>query len=308
MPLNLDAPDGAQHHDIVFANNLSEALRKAKYMLVERFSAQPQIMQYGTQAAPVTIPTIATAVQDNISLLTFPDAMGNRGIEMYQTTAQTLHPSIHASKGLLFGGDLVNNEAIELVPGGNRASNPLGYIAGTDPGIFIRGTFEIADVSGSDQFIIGFRKQEDYVVPTSFLSTGDGLYTDFIGIGFSGAANPNDVKVMSDVGNAGSTTVTDTLFNFPDAGIHKFEVRLEKRVARFFINGVQLGDPVVKDALGTAITSQATRAPAAYTVTATLNMIPFIFHRYDATAPGAIYLRRLEVGQLLEVGLAPSQR
>lgn len=308
MPTNLDAPDGVQHHDIAFANNLSEALRKAKYMLVDKFSCQPQITQYGTQASPVTVPTFPTAAQDNIDLLTFADAMGNRGIELYQTTAQTLMPSIHASKGLLVGCDVANNEAIELVPGGNRASNPLGYTAGTGPGVFLRATFEFADVSGTDQFIVGFRKQEAYVVPTSFLSAGDALYTDFIGIGFSGAADPNDVKIMSDLNNGGSTTVTDTLFNWADGLSHKLEIRIRKRVAEFYINGVKLGDTVRKDAAGASITAQPTASYSAFTVDSGDFMIPFIFHRYDATTPGAVYISRIECGQLLEVGLDPANR
>ena len=60
---------------------------------------------------------------------------------------------------------------------------------------------------------------------------------------------------------------------------------------------------VSKDGTGAAITAQPTLSGAAYSFTAALFLVPFIFHRYDSTTPGTVFLRRLEVGQLLEVGL-----
>jgi hypothetical protein len=264
-------------------------------------------MQYGTQAAPVTVPTFPTALQDNVDVIHLAEAFGLKAIELYQTTAQTLMPSRHATKGLEIGLDEVNNESAEYVPGGNHAANPLGCLAGTDPGVLIRATLEIADVSGSDQLVIGFRKQENYVVPTSFLSTGDALYTDFYGIGFSGAADPNDVKTVKDLNNAGSTVVFDTNFNFADGGIHTLEVRVKGRKVQCFINGVALGGVVKKDGVGAVLTAQQTYTPPAFTFDAGDFLIPFIFSRYDATTPGAIYLRSLWCGQLVEDGLDPNQ-
>jgi hypothetical protein len=299
---------GVQNQSKVWANDFSDGLRKSKYMLIDRFSSQPMILQYGTQAAPAAIPALPTAVVDGVNVLFFPDAFGHRAIEMYQTTAQTAFPSIHASKGLLVGGDLVNNEGLELVPGGNRASNPLGYLAGTDPGVLIRATIEVADASGSDQLFLGWRKQENYVVPVSFLSGGDALYTDFVGIGFSGSTDPNKVQIMSDIGNAGSTIVTDTGFTFADNGIHQIEVRIKGRRASFNINGGALGDTIRKNGLGASITAQPTRLGSSYTVTSGLFMVPTFFHRYDLTTPGNVYLRRLEIGPLAEVGLQPENR
>lgn len=297
-----------QPHAPVFAYDISENIRKGKYMVLERSAMHPHILQNGTQAAPVSVPTLPTAVQDNLDTLIFPNGFGCLGLEMYQTTAQTLMPLRHATKGLEIGLDEVNNESVEYVPGGNHAANPLGYLSGTDPGVFIRATFEIADTSGSDQFCIGFRKQENYVVPTSFLSTGDALYTDFVGLGFSGTAAANLVKSMTDLANSGSTTVTSSAFAWADGGIHQLEVRIKGRIVSYFINGVRTGDTVRKDGLGAAITAQPTVALPNITVTNALFWVPFIFHRYDATTPGAVYLRRLEVGQLLEAGLQAEGR
>ena len=302
---DFNAGGGAQPHERVFAHQLSEGQRKGKYCIIERISTHPVILQYGTQSVPVTVPTFPTAVQDNVDVLHFKEGIGEAVLELYQTTAQTLMPSRHATKGLLIGCDVVNNECIEAVPGGNHAANPLGALMGTDPGVFIRATFEFADASGSDQFLVGFRKQEAYVVPTSLLAAGDGLYTDFFGMGFSGAADPNDVKCAYDLNNAGSTVVFDTLFNWADGGIHTLEVRIRGRRVQCLINGVMLGVPVKKDGVGAAITAQPTAAPT-FTFDAGDFVVPFIFHRYDATTPGAVYLRKLMVGQLLEDGLDPA--
>jgi hypothetical protein len=37
-------------------------------------------------------------------------------------------------------------------------------------------------------------------------------------------------------------------------------------------------------------------------------MIPFIFVRHDARTPGAVYLRELEIGALIEADKDPSAR
>ena len=70
---------------------------------------------------------------------------------------------------------------------------------------------------------------------------------------------------------------------------------------------VILGDTVSFDGLGAALTPQTTVAGAAYTFAA-LQIVPFIFHRYDSTTPGNVFLRRLEVGQLAAVGAQASAR
>lgn len=289
-------------HQRVFAGDISESIRNGKYMLVNR--PGPLLIMNAAGA----IPALGTAAAAQIDTIHLPGAYGNALLEFSQATAQTLFPIYTAGKGIEIGCDKVDNESVEYVPGGNRADNPLGYLAGTDPGVFLRATFEIADTSGIDQFCVGWRKQEAYQVPVSFLTTGDALYTDFAGIGFSGTAAANLVKSMTDIGNAGSTTVTSTGFAWADAGIHQLEVRIFGRKVQYLINGVRCGDTVRKNGIGTAITAQATVTPPLYTVTSGLSMIPFIFHRFDATSPSTNFLRRLEVGPLLEVGLDPNAR
>lgn len=287
--------------DRTYANQLSEALRLGKYMLFDR---PPSVFVMNNSGA---IPALYTAVQGQVDAILVPGALGNNYLELFQSTAQAL-PPVYNAKGIEIGGDAVDNECLEIVPGGNNAHNPLGYTAGTDPGVFIRATLEIADVSVNDQMVIGFRKQEAYAVPTSFLDTEDALYTDFFGIGFSGTAATQDVKTVQDLNNSGAVTARDTGFNWADGGIHQLEIRVRARKAEVLINGVRLGDTVRKNALGTAITAQPTTGIPSFTFDSGDFLIPFIFNRRGATAANANYLRRLEVGQLAEIGLQPEYR
>lgn len=299
---------GVQPHVGVAGFQFTPGLRSGSYMVVGRQSTHPRTFQHGTAASPVSVPALPTAVQGGLNTVELANAFGHKVIELFQTTAQSLMPLLHATKGIEIGLDKLNNECVEYVPGGNHAANPLGCLAGTDPGVFLRATFEITDVSGIDQFVVGFRKQEAYAVPTSFLSTEDALYTDFYGIGFSGAADPNNVKTVQDLNNGGSTVVFDTGFDWADTKVHTLEVRVKGRKASCFINGASLGSVVKKDGLGAALTAQTTRTPAQFTFDAGDFLVPFIFVRFDATTPDAIYLRALACGRLYEDGLDPSQQ
>jgi hypothetical protein len=282
----------------VSAYRLSDYLRKRRYFYERFATAQPIVATVAS-----TITALPTASQGLVCSVLTP--RGNY-MEWFQTTAQTLHPVGHAS-GLVISGDLVNNECNEFVPGGNDLNSALGFVVGTD-NFFAKATLEITDVSGSDQLLVGFRKPQTYGVPTSFLTTGDGIYTDFVGIGFAAtAANPNPVNVSSDLNNSGSALVQSTGFTWADTTIHSLEVQCIGRSARFLINGVPLGGSVAFNALGAAITAQATKT-AAYTFDSGDTMIPFIFVRHDASTPGAVYLRELEIGALIEADKDPSAR
>jgi len=272
----------------------SPAVRRRRYFY-ERFDGNlvGGPLMYRIASGLTALPTAVQAQTDGI--VSF---QGNF-LEYFQTTAQTLQPVSHATKGLVLDGDQVDNESQEYVVGGNSTTQPLAFVTGTDDGFFIRATLEITDASGSDQMLVGFRKQQAYQVPTSFLTTGNALYTDFAGIGFAATkADPNPVSVATDIGASGSTTVSATNFTWADTKIHKVEVRVIGRKALYLINGVPLGGTVSKDALGVAITAQPTKTAAAYTFTSGLTLVPFIFVRQDADLLDAVYLRELEVGFL----------
>lgn len=301
--------DVNQPHMPLFGGDFSPAVRSGKYMFLDRMSSWPSIQQNGTQAAPTGTATAPAAAADGITTLTFGNAFGHRQIELHQTTAQTLFPTLHATKGLEIALDQVDNETVEYVPGGNSAANPLGYLAGTDPGVFFRATLELTTNNGIDQLMLGWRKRENYLTPGgtfNFNGQAPG-YTDFAGIGFAAAVtNPNVIRTSTTVGAANSIA-TSTGFTVVSGSIVTLEVRLKGRQASYFVNGARLGNRVSKDGIGTAITAQTLIGSPAYTVTSGLFMIPWLLIRQDA-GTSTVFLRSLACGSLAEDGLDNSAR
>jgi hypothetical protein len=283
------------------AYQLSDNIRNARYVEERLSSVQPVLGR-----AASSIFALPTAVAAQVCTMLTPQGVA---WEYYQTTAQLLQPVPHATKGLVLDGDQLDNEAAEYVPGGNSANSPFAFTVGASSDFFFEATLEIADASGSDQLLVGWRKQEAFAVPTSFLNAGDGIYTDFFGIGFCATkANPNPVGVASDIGNSGSTVATPISFTWADAGIHKLGVRVVGGKAIAFINGVRLGGgPITLDGAGVAMTSQSPISTPAYTFTAGLQLVPFIFVRQDADLLDSVHLRSYAVGNLVEAGLDPAQ-
>jgi hypothetical protein len=291
---------------------LSDAIRAGKVAAFGHLpgsipSVQPLILQFGTQAAPVGIPTLGSAAADGINNIVLPGCLGMNYLQLHQTTAQTLLPLLHATKGIELAGDQVDNETVEYVPGGNNANNPLSYLAGTDPGVVFRATFEITKNNGSDQFGIGWRKQENYVTPTSFLTGGASGYTDGVLFGYAATVtNPNVIRSSTWIGSA-VCVVGSTGFTVTDGTIITLEVRIKGRLVSYYINGVSCdGSKVAKDGVGTAITPQTLATLPTYTFTAGLRLIPYIFIRQDA-ATTTVFLKRFFVGPLFEDGIDPAQ-
>jgi hypothetical protein len=238
--------------------------------------------------------------------LAFPGTADPLMWDAFGTTAQTLVVTPTAGSGLEISADEVDNESIEFVPGMNVANSRLAFNTTTSSPFFVRAKFKLTDASGSDQFGVGFRKQETFATPTSFLAAGDPIYTDIVLFGFAGtkaAANP--VRVSTDINNGGSATVTDTNFTWADGKAHSLEIRVYGRSCRFFINGVRLGDIVSLDGDGAAITAQSTFSAASYTFQAGLTLVPYIFVRHDTDVLEDAFLQEFECGSLVDVGRDP---
>jgi hypothetical protein len=285
-------------YDKIYAYEVSDDLRQREYMF-ERFSGiNPTIT---TTTASLT--ALPTAVAGQVNKLVTPLGFV---WEVYQTTAQSLQPAAHTSKGMVLDGDQVSDESAEFVPGGNHTSSPYAMVVGTDSDFFFRCRLEITDASGSDQLIIGWRKQQTYQVPTSFLTGGAAGYTDFAAIGFAATkADPNPISITTSIGGA-VNVVTPVGFTWADTLVHELEVRVIGGRAIYLINGNRIGNPIAKDALGAAITSQSTVSGPAYTFTSALTLVPFIFVRQDVDLTDAVYLREAEVGHLTQRGLDPN--
>lgn len=296
-------PTGSQPHKPLYADMLEDALRLGQYFYMGRSSIQPLILQYGTQAAPSGVPALYTGAADGINVLHAGNSPINCAIEMRQTTAQALPPLVHATKGLEIGCDKVDNETVEYCFGGNKESNPLGVTVGSGSGLIMEVTFEITDASGMDQFGLLLRKQENYTAATSFLTGSDALYTDFCLFGFAAtAASPNPVNISTDLNNSGVNVVQTAGFTWADTLVHKLTMVLIGRKPRFFINGVELGGRVSKDALGNAITAQQTIGRGTFQFDLTDFLVPCIFLRQDTTAPTAVYIREALIAKTVSTG------
>lgn len=175
-------------------------------------------------------------------------------------TATVLSPTRIAT-GLSIGLDVADNDGIEICPG-ILAGNGSAFVVGTDGPFHFRCTFDIADVSGSDNVMVGFRKAEAY--QATALDDYDEMAAFDVVSG--------DIKTATVI-NAATTVVTDTTNNWADLATHVLEVDVALNGAvTYKIDGVAPGTTV------------------AYSFDAGEVVVPFFFNRYDATTPGVIYI------------------
>lgn len=291
----------------VYANQMSDGARGLNVFNAKAFRTAP--LTLNTSAGGV--PALPTAGAAQVNQVYTPFGM----IEMYQQTAQTLLPRLVAaseSKGLEVALDQVNNETVEYVPGGNYIGSPYAYTVGTSAPATFRVSLEIEDADGMDQMVIGWRKVQAYQAAAGFITAVDPLYTDFAAIGFAGAvANPNPLRVITDLNDTGTPVITALGFTWADGLIHTLEVRVTGRRALYFINGKRLGDTISKDGLGNTITSQSPITPPAFSFDVGDVLVPFAFFRQDAALSPAYLsstalLGAVYAGPLSELGLDPS--
>ena len=189
---------------------------------------------------------------------------------------QTLDLDMHATKGLIISMDLTDNEGVELQLGVMGASSKV-FVIGTDPAFYTCATVEIADVSGTDDFHVGFRR------PETINATHDD-YLDLASIGISTAANPAAIAIDTIDGNA-ATVSTDTTDTMADGDSDKFCV---------YVSAAGVVTYTVDDAAPTTT--------AAVTLTDGEPYIPYIYYLHATTTPGLVYLSDWEVGY---TGLKP---
>ncbi len=175
-------------------------------------------------------------------------------------------PVTTASTGLDISGDLVDNDGFE-VTGGVLGASGTPFIVGDDPAFYFCATVTMADVSGSDEMMVGFRRAE----PFQAAFTG---YADYAAIGnISG-----DIKLETEV-NGGGTTTTDTTDNWADAETKKLCVYVSAAgAATYKIDGV------------------APTTTAAFTFDDGDPVVPAVYLRHDADVANGTIITKWEVG------------
>lgn len=174
--------------------------------------------------------------------------------------------------GLDIGMDQANNDGVEITLGNSTLSH-FAFVAGTDD-CYLRVKANIADVSGTDGFAVGFRKVQSY-------ATALATYTDKACLN----AISGDIKSQTLLNNAGGV-ITDTTLDWADGETHTFELRVGKnRIVTYLVDGVVTG------------------VPPTFTFDSGDSLIPFLWFIHDSDVAGAVELIEWECGTLDTIGL-----
>jgi len=118
-------------------------------------------------------------------------------------TQTILIPAVTAD-GLNIAQDLTNNDGAELSSCPVTGSGGVQFVVGTDPAFYFACTVTVTDVSGTDDFAIGFRKAETYQA-----NVDD--YDEMAAFNIISG----DIKTETII-NGASTVTTDTTDNWTD--------------------------------------------------------------------------------------------
>lgn len=193
----------------------------------------------------------------------------------FPIVGQTLLPVMSAT-GLNIGADQVDNDGAEIFAGVMGASGRQ-FIVGTDPAVKFCAAVTIADVSGTDEFHVGWRRPNAPANGAAIARATFDDYTDLASIGIVTAASPAAIQIETILNNA-ATTTTDTTNTVAD--------------------GVSKRYCVLVSAAGVVTYTNDGAAPtttAAFTFDDGDPIIPFIHYLHATTTPGAITITEWEV-------------
>jgi hypothetical protein len=211
--------------------------------------------------------TACSGTNTEINWIWFPS--GNKFVNSVNGTCTTGCIDMDAGS-LDIAGDQVNDEGMELtrfwLDGGGTP-----FVVGEDPAFYTCAKFSVADVSGSDAFVIGFREVE------AFQTADYTAYQEIAVLGWDAAANPADIDITTSV--ASTETTTDTTNNMADGTTDTWCVYVSAAgVLTYTIDG---SPPFTT---------------AAATITDGTWFIPFISIRQSANLTGEVDLLEWEAG------------
>ena len=172
---------------------------------------------------------VATGATGDLNLLGFQE-----GIIMEQFilgAGQTIIKPVMNSDGLLVSGDLVTTEGFEYNFGAARNNSRHAFTIGTSAAFFFEVSMKIADVSGGEPYMIGFRKVE---ANNATLAN----YTDYAMIGILAATSPTTSTILTEL-NSGGQTTTNTTDAWADAATHTLKILVSAAgVVTYTIDGI----------------------------------------------------------------------
>lgn len=168
-------------------------------------------------------------------------------------------------KGLDISQDQTDNDGVEYVFGALNTYGNFTKTVGTDSAFCVRASFTIADVSGTDDCIIGWRKNEAMQAAVDDYDEMAGLNVIL-----------GDIKTETILNNA-ATTTTDTTLNWLDGETHDLEVCIVGRRAHYYVDGAERQRAVTFD----FDTSEV--------------VVPFFYFLQATTTPGKVWWKEVEV-------------
>lgn len=237
-----------------------EALRKGPQNTIDRkhtyetFDHDPVCCSKGGGAAT------GSTGDENVMLC------GRNLFEYHILGTQTILAPSLTTTGLDIGMDQTDNDGVEISQG-ILSKNKHAYVVGTDGPFFLRVKFKIADVSGTDDCAIGFRKAEAYQANLD----------DYDEMAVLNVISGN-INIETILNNA-ATTTTDTTDNWADNETHELKVKVDK-------------DGAVTYELDGA----APATVAAFSFDADEVVIPFFYFLHASDVAGAVEITEWECG------------
>jgi hypothetical protein len=249
---NAQAEAGRREDRAISCRTIGRAIGNSR-MLYDSFNVEPVSAKVGGGAAG------GTTGDTNVLY------SGANSFTYHIKGTQTITaPSLGAS-GLNISMDQTDNDGVELVLGGLKSFGRYVSIVGTSDAVEFRVKFSIADVSGTDDCAIGFRKMEAF---QAAIDNYDEMACFNV---ISG-----DIYLETILNN-GATTSTDTTDNWADGATKELKVRVYKsgRV-KYFIDGV------------------APTVTAQFTFDAGEVIIPFIYFLHSTDVAGEVNIEEME--------------
>ena len=194
--------------------------------------------------------------------------IGHEYFEYFIKGTQTiLRPSL-STNGMDFGFDQTNNDGIELTNGIDTRCG-VAFQPGVDAAFFFRCKLRVANATGVNPCVIGFRKAGAY--NATYTS-----YTDYASLGIVGTARK--IQIDTNYNNAGHGT-TDTTQTWADGSTHELKVLVDSAGnVTYQIDGV------------------APTQTVSYVFQAGLTVVPYFTQVNNATTSGELALSEWEVG------------
>lgn len=203
----------------------------------------------------------ATGSTGDTNIMLFPQT----AFEYHIKGTQTILAPQRTATGLDIGMDQTDNDGVELSQG-ILAGSKHAYTIGTDGPFHFRVKLKIADVSGTDDCAIGFRKAAAY-------GANIDDYTDMATLNVISG----DINIETILNNA-ATTTTDTTQNWADGETHELEVIVDQAgVVTYKIDGV------------------APTTTAAFTFDSGDVVVPFLFFLHATDVAGEVSLIEWQV-------------